>query len=786
MFKLKSFLLLYVLAIVCFISNYILATDHYVISGSSTIAAQTYENYEQSGYAGVFSVEKTGNLTITTSGEEGAIFKNNSATGIGGAIYVEDGKLTVGSNAKFISNNSGSAGGAIYSEAFDKAPEIEIGDNVVFSSNTAGLGGGAISNGGKLKIGANAKFIGNKSLAVETGFNGGAIENSYTKDFDTGNIISGEVEIGANVTFENNTSTNYGGALSNKGYCTITIKDGAIFKNNSAKNGGAIYAKGIINLIADNNDILFEGNTDDSGSCAICTDDDGNGAGTINLFAGQTAKIIFNDKIKSILDTSKLNINKSGTISNASGTIILNEDMSGFSGDVNLYAGTVIVTEKGKWFTGSTTIGNANINIANKIVEEIAFKNLTVNDKLNISVDADLQKEEMDTISTVGYYVDGQKRIKVNAINIISDSEKDKVELEFVKTQEIREEVETISSASSDIYRYNVYYDESTGNITFTKTTIENPLIHAADILGLIGGSFSKMATINQVFVGMDTKIKSKKQNHSKSSSNLYASAANQVFESDDEIKRGVWVRPYASNETLNLSGLDKDIDTTIYGTIAGIDLPVDEDKMVSIYFGYNGSNQKLNSIKINNAGYCLGVTGMLIKESFYVGATVNAELSKASTDTDYGTDDIDMISYSAAVKAGYNWEVGKNWIIEPSLIFAYVGINTKDYTNSQGNKVSAERINNMHIEPQVKANLELENGWTPYGLLSISFNTGEAATEVNNKSIKYLSMDPYYECGIGVEKDFVTSPWSCYGEINGKTGSRKGVGLNLGVKYAF
>lgn len=775
MFKLKSFF--YALTLICFAYGYAFATDHYEINGSSTVAGQIYSNYEQSGYGGVFVVLSSGTLTINETK-----FENNSATGIGGAMFNEEGKIVIGDNVSFISNTSGSAGGAIYSEAGDSELTIEIGNNVEFSSNTAKNDGGAICNYGTLKIGDNAKFTYNKIVSNDDNYYGGAISNRRDA---FNHEIKGNIEIGANVIFEGNVSNAYGGAISNGSDSTLTIKDGALFKNNSARSGGAIYTKGTVNLIASTNDILFDGNTDDNGSCAICADDDGIGAGKINLFASKDAKITFNDKIRSVFATSELNVNKSGTLSDASGTIILNEDMSGFSGDVNIYAGTIIIGENGKWFSGSTTIDNLTMNIANNVVEEMAFKNLQINGKMNISVDADLENEEMDTISTDGYYNDDQKRIKVNAINIISDTEKDKVDLEFIKTHEIKNEVETIGSASSDLYKYNIKYDESTGNITFTKTSIGNPLAHAADILGLVGGSFSKMATINQAFVGMDTRTKSKKQN-SAQTSKLYASTTNQVFESDNKIQRGAWVRPYAANETMKLTGLDKDIDTTIYGTIAGIDLPVDENKMVAVYFGYNGSNQKLDTIKVNNTGYCIGATGMLIRESYYIGATINAELGKATTDTDFGSDDTDMVSYAAAVKAGYNFEVGSDWIIEPNLMVAYVGINTKEFTNAQGNKVSAEDINNVHIEPGVKASLELNNGWIPYGLISACFNTGEAATEVNGKSVKALTIDPYYECGIGIGKEFSSTPWSFYAEVNGKLGSRQGAGLNLGVKYAF
>ena len=775
MFKLKSFF--YALTLICFVYCYAFATDHYEINGSSIVVGQVYSNFNQSGYGGVFAVSSSGTLTILTTNE--TKFENNSATGTGGAISNEEGKITIGDNVSFILNTSGSAGGAIYSDSIDFAPEIEIGNNVVFSSNTSNLDGGAIDNYGSLKIGANAIFSYNKVIGNSGNYYGGAISNNRNA---FNHEIKGNIEIGANVIFEGNVSNAYGGAISNGSDSTLTIKDGALFKNNSARSGGAIYTKGTVNLIANTNDILFDGNTDDNGSCAICADDDGIGAGKINLFASKDAKITFNDKIRSVFATSELNVNKTGTLSDASGTIILNEDMSGFSGDVNIYAGEVVLTEKAKWFSGSTTIDNATINMANTVIEDIGFMNLTVYNTLNLSVDADLKDEKMDTISTDGYQIEGT--IKVNAINIVSDTEKDKAELEFIKTDTIKEYVETITSASSDLYKYNVLYDKSTGNMTFTKTSIGNPLVHAADILGLIGGSFSKIATINQSFVGMDTKVKNIKQ--AKSNRNLYASTTNQIFENENEIKRGVWLRPYASNETMKLAGLDKDIDTTIYGTIAGIDLPVANDKIVAVYLGYNGSKQELESIKINNTGYCIGATGMLIRDSYYIGATINAELAKATTDTDFGSDNTDMTSYAAAVKAGYNFEVGSDWIIEPNLMVAYIGINTKEFTNAQGNKVSAEDINNVHIEPGVKASLELNNGWIPYGLISACFNTGEAATEVNGKSVKALTIDPYYECGIGIGKEFSSTPWSFYAEVNGKLGSRQGVGLNLGVKYAF
>lgn len=198
---------------------------------------------------------------------DGAFFRDNIATGLGGAIYndsqgtaAED-AVTIGNNAEFSGNKAWGNGGAVYT----KAGTVTIGDSAVFDSNMAGFdinskkqkvsSGGAlyIEDAANLNLGKNATFTNNMASA-----NGGAIYNAGNLNFSTGEddlsavfTRNGHITIGVNIHY-----TEKGGALYNKGTITTTDQNGnvmtgldkAIFGSedeldaNSATYGGAIYS----------------------------------------------------------------------------------------------------------------------------------------------------------------------------------------------------------------------------------------------------------------------------------------------------------------------------------------------------------------------------------------------------------------------------------------------------------------------------------------------------------------------------------------------------------------
>ena len=740
--------------------------------------------------AGTMSLGNNINFTSNTAEDGGGAIRNNKT-------------MIIGTDAKFIGNvaiSGNSRGGAIYSSSNHSTT---IGDRAIFSQNSALYGGAICNSDGLLKIGNNVKFISNKADSV-----GGAIQNTeketgkifigknaeFTENSagDSGGAICnslGSINIADNALFDSNETRYNGGAIHNGLNNMVTIENGAKFINNKAgTGGGAIYNNaGIINLIAKTNDVEFMGNTANEVSSAIY-----DYCGTINLWAGNKS-IIFNDKVESNDGSSILNINKSSGTLPTTGKIILNEDMTGYIGTVNFYNGTIELDENGTLFGGNMVIENSPaIDMANGLMKEYNLKNITINkssDKLNLKVDADLENKKMTTITADSF--SGEGKIKVKAINFISDIEIDETTepILFTESEVLKDKVESVNTASSALYTYNVEYDPETGCFTFANTG-ENKTINlgtvASAVAASVGGYATQSVVVNQVFAGMDGKTFNKNQKSANiNSSNLYVSAGDQVFEDSGKIEKGLWLRPFVLNETVKIG--DTDVDNNLYGTLAGIDFPLGQDKQLSFYLGYAGSKQEVEEIKSKQTGYIVGATGMIIKDSWYAGLTANVIFNKASVDTDFGTDDIDMNMFTIGAKAGYNYNINEKWILEPNVTIMYGMVNSQSYETSQGAKIDSQSINNILLEPQVKAKLGLSNGWQPYALVGYAANLSSKPTvKAEGEELELDSIDGFIEYGVGVNKDFVGTVWSCYAQVTGRSGGRNGFAGNLGVKYKF
>ena len=707
----------------------------------------------------------------------------------GGFIYNYGGNsVNISDNIIFSSNKvnatafyNSSYGGALY----NYESKMNIGHNVIFSSNSSissfddsDVYGGAVGNENysTLTIGKNAKF---KYNYVEGYFaKGGAI---YNGGHSTMTILS-------NALFDSNSAiskrSSHGGAIKNKG--VLTICDGAKFINNRVieleqhGDGGAIYNIRELNLIASTNNIEFTGNTANGISNAI---HDNNGI--INLWVSQKADIIFNDRITSEDSLSILNINRSTTTLTANGKVILNEDMNGYTGQVNLYGGTIKLGEKGTLFGGNMVVDNATIDMANEIIQEYKFNTLTINNNLNLSVDVDLENEQMDTISANNNsQINGI--INVKAINVLTDNnEKETTEVLFTSSTVLKDKITSISTVSSKLYKYDIVYNDGIFNFINTGKNIPeiNPVIAESAIASSIGGFATQANVLGQAFSSIDTQISNRKL--AKKQGVLYASESSSIFDMENKIERGLWIRPFIAQDTININNID--VDNTLTGTLAGIDLTAGENSLLSLYLGYAGSTQKYENIKVNQTGYIVGATGMFIKDSWYTGLTANINFNKAESQSDYGTDSFDMNMYSVGAKAGYNYDINNKWILEPNLTVMYGNVSNQEYETTQGAKVDSQSNSNIIVEPQVKARLNLTNGWQPYGLLGYVANMSSKGKVVaDGIEFEMDKIDGYLEYGAGVHKDFIDTPWNCYLQVTGKSGEINGVAGNLGVKYKF
>ena len=350
----------------------------------TTFAANTATN------GGAFFIDKNGMLT-TTSGEAGSdagtLFEGNSATTNGGAVYVQNGTVDLGSGTRLQGNqavkggaiyalggkdasakltfadavfgkNSGTYGGAVYSSASVGGTVNVAASDVVFEGNTATSGGAVYLGGsGTSDIAfTDAVF---KENQANTG-NGGAIYSGISGSSNLaiadssfeGNSAgyggavfnNGQLTTSGNVVFSGNRAT-YGAAVYN--YFTSTtdgslaFNGGARFTGNTASGlGGAIYNTRSITLNPGaGQEIVFSGNTDSTGSNAIFM---GDGS---SLDITGDGKVVFDDALSSQSATPALK--KTG-----SGTLLFNASMDGFLGTAAFEDGRTEIAQK--WLIKNT------------------------------------------------------------------------------------------------------------------------------------------------------------------------------------------------------------------------------------------------------------------------------------------------------------------------------------------------------------------------------------------------------------------------------------------------
>lgn len=293
----------------------------------------------------------------TTASFDNVIFQNNSASSYGGVVF-NDGTLNI-SNGIFVSN-SASSGAALYN-----SNEMTL-NNVKFISNNGTSDAGAIYTTGNMNL-TNGIFENN------TGETGGAIGNYGI----TGDTLYSVI---TNTQFTSNSAT-YGGAIYN--WDDIYVVDSSFQDNTATEGGGAIFNLEQLYLIANENDMVFNGNTSAGISNAIYS----TGKLSMNASAGKT--ITFNDGITGSgeVDINNTYIFNEENVPNA-GTIVLNADMSGFNGNINIYNGTVQIADGGSFFSadslnvtgGTLDIGTSSINVNNAIFGAGSTLNLVIND----------------------------------------------------------------------------------------------------------------------------------------------------------------------------------------------------------------------------------------------------------------------------------------------------------------------------------------------------------------------------------------------------------------------
>ncbi len=240
-----------------------------LVNGNGTLNVSLTENGVYHGF--YYNTAVVGGAIDVYSGTAvvtGYIFKGNTATYRGGALYVEKGMELISSSCEFSENMSANDGGAVYAAgAFTDAGSS-------FKVNK-GRNGGALTipTGGTAKLNGSGSFSGNCSTgpggAVYVERDAAVEAVGYTFEENQGNgggalyVFTGAAAVCTNTKFTGNVSKNSQDAYANGGavLCLGTFTDtDSSYTGNEGRNGGAI-------IIQDGGAAVLTGTSDSAKFC---------------------------------------------------------------------------------------------------------------------------------------------------------------------------------------------------------------------------------------------------------------------------------------------------------------------------------------------------------------------------------------------------------------------------------------------------------------------------------------------------------------------------------------
>ena len=457
------------------------------------------------------------------------------------------------------------------------------------------------------------------------------------------------------------------------------------------------------------------------------------------------------------------------------------------------------------------TFNGGNLDLRNGVASNIPLYGLALKSNSNIFVDVDLANKSMDKLTANNSSYTGGK-LNVAGMNLLSDAINDFTSINFTEDNNLKSNVAYTGDsqvAYSPIYKYNVNYNANNGNFEFKRgngggdgnaSDAFNPAVLTGPVGAQLGSYLTQLNTYEQAFANMDMlMLMPRVQRIAMKYANKYAStqgtgeggvitfSPNQI----PEEQKGLWFRPFATFENVGLKN-GPNVKNIGYGSLFGGDSDLLElkhgwDMQYSFYGGYNGSNQYYNGVSIYQNGGSLGASSTWYKDNFFTGLTANVGANVGEASSMYGNEDFTMLATGIASKTGYNWELANGkFIVQPSFLMSYTFVNTFDYTNAAGVRISSDPLHAIQIAPGLKFIGNLKNGWQPYIGLQMVWNVMDRARfKANDVSLPNMSVDPYFQYGIGLQKR-IGDRFTGFGQAMLRNGGRNGIALQFGFRWAI
>lgn len=573
--------------------------------------------------------------------------------------------------------------------------------------------------------------------------------------------------------------------------------------NTSFRNtaGTAIISNVDLQITANNGKSEFSNNTS-----AIQMNDSSK---TISLSAINNGEIILNDKIDGA------NGYKILATTDQSSQITINNNINNAQITFN-NANVSLTNESALNNAQSVMLNDSNINMLNNSAGTMHAPSLAINGTTKLTLDVDLENGTMDRICADSYAIAPNAIIDITKLNLLSATDKTSVKILFADSiiaNIVKYSGETnlstagTSTVYSPIYKYNVSYGtdphDSMGYFTFARQEgLEafNPAALVSPVVQLTGAYITQLQIYNYAFQHSDRfmNLPSRERMAVKNRNKYALSPTSDPADTGNfsplytrEENEGFWVKPYASFENVPLSNGPK-VSNINYGTLIGHDgalTPVKFgfERVITSYIGYNGASQRYQGVDAFQNGGIIGQTITLYKNNFFNATTINAGATSGDARTMYGSENYTMLTAGIANKTGYNIEFKEGkYIIQPSMLISYTFVNTFDYNNGAGVKIKSDPLNAIQLAPGIKFIMNTKSGWQPYLGVTMVWNIlDKTRVTANETRLPSMSIDPYIQYGIGVQKRWKDS-YTAYLQAMIHNGGRNGISLTFGLRWAI
>lgn len=576
-------------------------------------------------------------------------------------------------------------------------------------------------------------------------------------------------------------------------------------------------------------------------------DDDNNITETYNIARGNNGTIYLFDENDNIIKEVSSNVehlllaisnpittfSKSSNINidgDPSGTVLLNNNIEGYNEEGKTGALNINLRNTNLHLANrDNVLDNNNLNLYSGTLNMIngqagvaALNSLTLKGNTNFVGDVDLKTETMDRFTAKNY---GQHSgfLNVVGLNITDDMQKDKMEVSIPFAESglkdnvmvngsIENTLELPNSkyqltAYTPIYKYNVTYDnkDDMGYFVFARggksgggnvPNNYNPAVLASPVSIQAASNASINETFKYVFEHADafTQLPSTER-LSLLKENQYALSTdfnqNLGYVANEFNNKSGWFRPYVTFENMHLKN-GPTVDAITYGSLVGFDSDFQHYKhgwtgVTTGYIGYNGSQLSYGGVDTSMNGGLLGLTQTLYKGNFWTALTLSAGANVGESNTMYGKEDFTSLLAGIGSKTGYNFEFKEGkFIIQPIMFLSYTFVNTFDYTNAAGVKINSDPMHSILLNPSIRFITNTKNGWQPYLSVGMVWNVmNENQVFANNVKLPEMSIKPYVEYGLGIQKRFKDN-FTAFGQAMIRNGGRNGISLTSGIRWSI